>query len=944
MSHIKLVCSPPMKRRGMPTHIRVIAATLTAFFMASVFAYAGGIEATVNSFVSKLLSKFSGILLDICDMLVSPIFSITTMSVDQIAAYIPGFNTVSGTGDFFVRGIQLTGSCIAACLAMLGILKIIVGMARDEKVGSIGSLLWRMVIFIPLTVFGQKLLRGLFDHVITPISSAFAAGVLSFSNDAVFSTVATPLTNDAGDLATLIVGTILMVMIGYNLIGLVLEAAERYIICIVIIFLSPLAFGAGVGEETANVAKNWLKMFWSHGVLLILNIWVVGIGRTCFDAIDPSASNTQIIIWGLITYAYFKIAQKLDDMMQNSGLMVTRTGGGIARDALFAAGAVVAAGKSLFGGAADTVATGIGVANAVKAGGALGDIAKPISNYTRRHPFLAPTAGAAAAAVGGAAGFASQSAASHALTHTSDAVRAAGAKDQNFNSPAFRAAAQNQLVQSGLAGTKTGNVESLQPNSDGTLSGVLTQRDTAGHIQSQTAFTMSNPSGTKDGLSVSAGRQMTVGADGKSVEITDPKSGTFSLQQTGTDKYGNQIWEATRTADGSGNALDSQITGDEATQAFTFKADTRGVDGIGAQAASVFDSGGAMDELTQKSDNAIAHHAKMETDKAAALHDLNTMGDAERVTQMRDENSTVNYGSDSYRAATAEYMKENGLDGGMIDRGGEIVAQQVAEDGRLVGCMAVRDADGNVLEEKFYALSTQAPEPDAAMPDTGSVPQYVQNAQSVGDPVQEPSPQSMAEMAEDPAMTLDAGYSEPAQADTEINSPVEGSRVNDASGGREESPAYSPTLQTVADDRAMTPDAGYAEPGQTGTGSQTETEIGRATTATLDEVLTAKYQMIDEGHGMVETSDLGKLQVSRISVDEATGDTKWQIIRKGSEKDFEGADAEESIVTFERRGNRGNAQTFKDVLRDIRNTRTFDQLGLIDSKVRERPDDSHLFR
>ena len=176
--NIKRICGPPAKRRGRPRHIQVISATLTAFFAASVFAYAGGIGATVDSFVAKLMTKFSGILLDICDMLVSPIFSITTMTVSEIAAYIPGFNTTGGSGAFFVEGIQMLGTCLAGCLAMFGILKIIIGLARDEKVGSVGSLIWRMFIFIPLTIFGRKLLQGLFDQVITPISSAFAAGVL----------------------------------------------------------------------------------------------------------------------------------------------------------------------------------------------------------------------------------------------------------------------------------------------------------------------------------------------------------------------------------------------------------------------------------------------------------------------------------------------------------------------------------------------------------------------------------------------------------------------------------------------------------------------------------------------------------------------------------------------------------------------------------------------
>ena len=301
-----------------------------------------------------------------------------------------------------------------------------------------------------------------------------------------------------------------------------------------------------------------------------------------------------------------------------------------------------------------------------------------------------------------------------------------------------------------------------------------------------------------------------------------------------------------------------------------------------------------MEQLTQQSDDALAHHAQMEADKSAAWNDLNSMSNDDRVAQMRDENSTVDYGSAGYRAATAEYMQQNGLDDGMVERGGEIVAQQVTEDGRLVGCMAVRDADGNVLEEKFYALSTKAPEPDATASDTGSAPQQGQYAQSVGaEPAAEMADTGTAGTAEAPAMEPDTRYTEPGHANTDIH--IDGETV-------------------------------------------------RATTTTLDEVLTAKYQMFDEGHGVVETSDLGKLQVSRVSVDEATGDTRWQVIRKGNENEFGGPESEDAIATFERKGNRGSAQTFKDVIRDIRNTRTFDQISLIDSQNRDRPDDSHLFR
>ena len=111
--------------------------------------------------------------------------------------------------------------------------------------------------------------------------------------------------------------------------------------------------------------------------------------------------------------------------MQNSGMMITRTGGDFVHDATLAVGTIAATGKHLFGGAADTVVAGAGVANAIKSGGGIGDVAKPIASYVKSHPILAPTAGAAATVAGGTAGFAAQVGAAHSLSHTSDEARAA---------------------------------------------------------------------------------------------------------------------------------------------------------------------------------------------------------------------------------------------------------------------------------------------------------------------------------------------------------------------------------------------------------------------------------------------------------------------------------------------------------------------------------------
>lgn len=101
----------------------------------------------------------------------------------------------------------------------------------------------------------------------------------------------------------------------------------------------------------------------------------------------------------------------------------------------------------------------------------------------------------------------------------------------------------------------------------------------------------------------------------------------------------------------------------------------------------------------------------------------------------------------------------------------------------------------------------------------------------------------------------------------------------------------------------------------------------------VENTLECKYNAADEYSGYVETSNLGKTTLSRVSVDEDTGDSKWQLINRepGAQGDSGG------VVTFERKGNRGKSETFYDVVKDLKNVNSFDEAALIDFRNKNRP-------
>ena len=66
---------------------------------------------------------------------------------------------------------------------------------------------------------------------------------------------------------------ILVLIVAWNYIKLLFEAAERYILVGVLIYTAPVAFATGASENTSNVFSAWCRMLGGQLFLLIMNAW-----------------------------------------------------------------------------------------------------------------------------------------------------------------------------------------------------------------------------------------------------------------------------------------------------------------------------------------------------------------------------------------------------------------------------------------------------------------------------------------------------------------------------------------------------------------------------------------------------------------------------------------------------------------------------------------------
>lgn len=997
---------------------------MLALLATTVFAFAG-VSDVAKSFAATIITFFSGIVLGICDYLIGPIFSITGMSVAEIAKYIPGFDaTPGGSGYYFVEIIDRLALALALILALAGTIRVMRSDA-GAKVDSPAKLMQRLFVFVPLVIFGRKLLTIIFDTAVSPIAKAFANGIANNTMPS-FTNAAAPLTTDVSNLGAVIIGTVLMVMIAQNLIELILEASERYIICIFIIFLSPLAFALGVNEETAISAKNWVKMFWSHCMLLILNIWVVGIAMTCFNGLQNVSSPDQILVWGIVTYGYLKIAQKLDDMMQNSGLMVTRTGGNFLSDFLIAGKTV---GNALRLGS-DSVALGTGLTHAALNNEGLDGYAEPIKNFAARHPIAgAPfqagvlAAGAASAVQNGSQSFAEKQAAGRMLD-APDSLRldaAAGKNAPKYNSSVYTAAATNKLSQLGFgteeiaAGAK---VEALRMNKDGSLSGSLVSRDLEGNVSSISGFTISK--GADGAIAAAQSRNISMSPDGKSAIISDAKNGTYQLEQTGVDKNGNNVWNAKRLSDAEGNELSAVAPGVNGNEEFSFRVDKNSPDGEAAQAVAAFDERGVMDKLTTRTDEDLANVNKLnqlgfgkdEIAGGATIENMHSNDDGSTSGQLvqRDESGNIaavtafsiakdENGAESIHADRSITMAANGEGATIHDAAnGDYQLSRTGTDkfgNEEWSAKRVSDGSGTTLDD--VAPGSNSSEDFAFRLDKnsteGAAAQAVAAFESRGAyaTLTERTDSDIAKYAQIQSDKVfaaadfdfsdgerlsrvkdensgvvnygDAAHLAAAADVLSVSTPQatlleRGGRVErlmvgddgalngavvtrDANGYVTEESVFS--LSTPRSAGASSSDSASADDTvarfEFGDSSMPATSASNgSSTRDVEEVFHCTYDVHDDASGFMDSSDLGKLQVTRISADEATGNTRWQVVRKHSDDD-----GETDMVTFERRGVKGAAETVRDVMREIRRVRDFDEVPLVDSKNKDRPDGHHLF-
>lgn len=121
-----------------------------------------------------------------------------------------------------------------------------------------------------------------------------------------------------------IIARLVGLILTFQLLKLLLNIGERYILTGVLTFLSPLAFAMGGSKNTADIFKGWCRMYCTMLFMVVINIVFL---KLILSAMSQMMAG-GIVIWMVFVWGLTKAAKKIDTTIAKIGLNVAQTGNG----------------------------------------------------------------------------------------------------------------------------------------------------------------------------------------------------------------------------------------------------------------------------------------------------------------------------------------------------------------------------------------------------------------------------------------------------------------------------------------------------------------------------------------------------------------------------------------------------------------------------------------
>ena len=146
------------------------------------------------------------------------------------------------------------------------------GLATGIEAEDPIKLSLRSILFILLVFFSDEILEIVLQIGGTPYHWILTSDLppIDFSS---FSSSMMVILGVCASGAVVLIALVLVIILAWNYIKLLFEAAERYVLLGVLGYTAPVACALGASQMTGNIFKSWCRMLAGQIFLLVMNAW-----------------------------------------------------------------------------------------------------------------------------------------------------------------------------------------------------------------------------------------------------------------------------------------------------------------------------------------------------------------------------------------------------------------------------------------------------------------------------------------------------------------------------------------------------------------------------------------------------------------------------------------------------------------------------------------------
>lgn len=297
--------------------------------------------------LETIVSWIASVCSELLDFIVTAFLGMMHLDLGSISESFPAL-TVG------YRIFQSIGIGLIVLIAVVQLFKFFLGQLADVRDTPVHILL-RSAIAAMLIWFGGFFVELAIDLAKIPYD-IFVNYDATETNDGFFTVMRDNLgdmnlidgmTVSLGEAAMLVLSLILILLVGWNILKLMLEVCERYLMIGVLAYSSPLIYPTFSSQATSDIFKRWVGMFCGQCVLMTISAWMLKIAISGFSL---KVTDTNVLFRIMLTLAFCKIAQRADTYMQQLGIGVATTGGNLLDEAI-GFGMALSRGRGKRGGA-----------------------------------------------------------------------------------------------------------------------------------------------------------------------------------------------------------------------------------------------------------------------------------------------------------------------------------------------------------------------------------------------------------------------------------------------------------------------------------------------------------------------------------------------------------------------------------------------------------------